>query len=289
MKCLHSPFFVYKPFFSAQAIRDQYSNNHNLVDELLSDLSVKFGQKAIIAIPKNRKHQEKGTPGASVVDKPYSVTTLSKVLIRELDYVYFHYIDNKGTKEIEIEKEFNVPIRFSNSSQPEPNCSILNLKFDPNNNKLHHKGTFVITIRLYTHYTIDNVPANQSIFYKNFQRAEGGGYDHTKCFHDPAKNNFLDVHPTPFTKYTMCTINGWYCYQFGTNPQPLPQILPQVRGPIIAANQYQLWAPPKQQPQAQGPKQRNLQYSSANAKCKKIPKQKSMFEKGIQGQIAVQL
>ena len=58
------------------------------------------------------------------------------------DYVYFHYVDKKGTKEIEIEKQFNVSIRFSCSSQPVPNCSILNLKFSPNQDKLHHKGTF---------------------------------------------------------------------------------------------------------------------------------------------------
>ena len=122
--CLWTVFF----FISARAISDTYSNNHNLVDQVLSELSVKFGEKQVLVIPKN---------------KPYSITKLSEVLIKEPDYVYFHYVDKRGTKEIEIEKQFNVSIRFSCSSQPIPNCSGLNLKFGPNQDKQHHKGTFL--------------------------------------------------------------------------------------------------------------------------------------------------
>ena len=104
--------------------------------------------KKNFAIHKNKTHKKKGTSGTSYVNKPYSITKLSEVLIKEPDYLYFHYVDDKGTKEIEIGKQFNVSIRFSCSTQPVCNCSIINLKFSPNQDKPHHKGTFLITIRL---------------------------------------------------------------------------------------------------------------------------------------------
>ena len=104
MKYLHSPLFVYVLHLY---VLYQYSNNHKLVKKVLRDLGLKFVRKTIICIPKNRKHQIKGTPDASVVNKLYSITTLSKVLIMEPDYLYFHYLDTKGTKEIQMEKIFN--------------------------------------------------------------------------------------------------------------------------------------------------------------------------------------
>ena len=108
IKCLHSPFIVYEPYFfiSAPAISDTYSNNHNLVYQVLSELSVKFGEKQILVICKNSKHQKRGTPGTTFLDKPYSITKFSEVLIKEPDYVHFHYVGRRGEKEIEIEKQF---------------------------------------------------------------------------------------------------------------------------------------------------------------------------------------
>ena len=133
---------------------------------------------------------------------------------------------------------------------------------------------------MYTHYTIDNVPADQRIFYKSFQRAGQGGYDPTKCFFNPTQNNFLDIHSTPFITHTMCKMDQCYCYVFGTNPQPLPTLLPGVGGPTTQASQNQFWTPHKQL-QGWGPTKRILQYSSTDAKCKKVQKQKSMFKKGL--------
>ena len=120
-------------FFSdlTNCTSDQHSNNHESINSSLKDLGHEFFKGHIQIIHKNIKHQSKGTPDTSFLDKPYSVRTLSKVLITQLDYLYLDILDEQGTNEIQIEKRFDTPIGFSNSSEPIPNGSILNLKFGP--------------------------------------------------------------------------------------------------------------------------------------------------------------
>ena len=192
---------------SAPAVTDTYSNNHNLVHQVLSELLVKFHKRKILVIRKNSKRQKRGTPDTTFLDKPYSMTKLSEVLIKEPDYLHFKYVGGRGEKEIEIEKEFDVSIRFSLSTQHILDCRVLNLKFSQNKNRPCDKGTYLITIRLYTSYTINKAPTHRGLFYKNFQRTGQGGYDRTKCFFNACQKNFLDIHSTLFFTYTRCEID----------------------------------------------------------------------------------
>ena len=110
----------------------------NECKRLLQELNQKHCQ--IFSPTKNRYHQNPDRPNKSYLDQLYSVIKLLTVALQHPDIVQIEYNRKGKCSGTKIEKKFDVPIGFPQTSGYYllPMCSVIKFELDPANQSQYY-------------------------------------------------------------------------------------------------------------------------------------------------------
>ena len=193
----------------------------NECKRLLQELNHKRCQ--IFSPTKKRYHQNPDLLNKSYLDQPYSITKLLTVALQDPDIVQIEYNrkgKHSGTK---IEKKFDVPIGFPQTSgfYPLPMCSVIKFELDPANQTQYYcegKPTVLMRYTLSQDYTLQNGPGKVFHQFTNSHLP-----NHAQCFYNMQNTSLNRNRWNPISIFKYCNLPNCRCQaQQPPPPKPTP-------------------------------------------------------------------
>ena len=176
---------------------------------LLQELNQPLCQ--IYSPPKNQYHQNPDQLNKSYLDQPYSITKLLTVTLENPDRVQLEFNKKGKCSGNKIEKKFDVPIGFPQTSGyfPLPTCSVIKFKLDPATQSKYYsdgKPTILMRYRLTEDYTLKDVTGK--VFH---QFTNSPLPNHADCFYDMQNNALNGNRKDPIKIYKSCNFPNCTC------------------------------------------------------------------------------
>ena len=180
---------------------------------------------------KNQYHQNPDRLNKSYLDQPYSITKLLTVALEKPDRVQIEYNKKGKHSGTKIEKKFDVPIGFLQTSgyYPFPMCSIIKFELDPATQSKYYsdgKPTILMRYTLTEDYILKNVTGKVFHHFTNSPLP-----NHADCFYDMQKHALNRNRKNPIKIYKYCNLPNCTCKPQLPPPQPTPPYQPHTNQP----------------------------------------------------------